>query len=147
MYDGNRLNNGLLTLTGTGDLFFNTENVREFLLRLNLSMIDVDRLDYIMRDMQMSGFEGMSIDIERLLESVILFYDIQKQEYKFGYKKNALSTIENVIVAYDSERRWIQSHPVVMYDSFLVKKCIDAVEKQFKEKKRRIIIVFFRKNL
>lgn len=101
---------------------------------LNSSIIDVDRLDYIMRDMQMSGFEGMSIDIERLLESVILFYDIQKQEYKFGYKKNALSTIENVIVAYDSERRWIQSHPVVMYDSFLVKKCIDAVEKQFKEK-------------
>ena len=39
-----------------------------------------------------------------------------------------------MIVAYDSERRWIQSHPVVMYDSFLVKKCIDAVEKQFKEK-------------
>ena len=34
LYDGNRLNNGLLTLTGTGDLFFNAENVREFLLRL-----------------------------------------------------------------------------------------------------------------
>lgn len=101
---------------------------------LNSSIIDVDRLDYIMRDMQMSGFENMSIDIERLLESVTLFYDAQKQEYKFGYKKNALSTIENVIVAYDSERRWIQSHPIVMYDSFLVKKCIDAVEKQFKEK-------------
>lgn len=101
---------------------------------LNSSIIDVDRLDYIMRDMQMSGFESTIIDIERLLESVVLFYDSQKQKYKFGYKKNALSTIENVVVAYDSERRWIQNHPVVMYDSFLVKKCINAVEKQFREK-------------
>lgn len=102
---------------------------------LNSSIIDIDRLDYIMRDMQMSGFESMSIDIERLLESTILFYDSERQEYRFGYKKNALSTIENVIVAYDSERKWIQSHPIVMYDSFLVKKCIDAVDKQFKKDK------------
>ena len=102
---------------------------------LNSSIIDIDRLDYIMRDMQMSGFESMSIDIERLLESTILFYDSERQEYRFGYKKNALSTIENVIVAYDSERKWIQSHPIVMYDSFLVKKCIDAVDKQFKDDK------------
>lgn len=101
---------------------------------LNSNIIDVDRLDYIMRDMQMSGFESISIDIERLLDSVTLIYNFQEQQYHFGYKKNALSTIENVVVAHDEERRWIQGHPVVMYDSFLIKKCITAVEQQFKEK-------------
>lgn len=101
---------------------------------LNSSIIDVDRLDYIMRDMQMSGFDSMSIDIERLLDSVTLIYDMQNQKYFLGYKKNALSTIENVVVAYDAECRWIQGHPVVMYDAFLVEKCIEAVEHQFKEK-------------
>lgn len=101
---------------------------------LNSSIIDVDRLDYIMRDMQMSGFDSTNIDIERLLESVTLIYDSQKQRYSFGYEKNALSTIENVVVAHDAERRWIQSHPVVMYDSYLVKKCINTVENQYKEK-------------
>lgn len=101
---------------------------------LNSNIIDVDRLDYIMRDMQMSGFDSISIDIERLLDSVTLIYNSQEQQYHFGYKKNALSTIENVVVAHDEERRWIQGHPVVMYDSFLVEKCIKAVEQQFKEK-------------
>lgn len=99
---------------------------------LNSSIIDVDRLDYIIRDTQMSGFDSTSIDIERLLESVTLIYDKQSCGYYFGYKKNALSTIVNVVLAHDAERRWIQGHPVVMYDSFLIKKCINTVEQEFK---------------
>ena len=99
---------------------------------LNSSIIDVDRLDYIIRDTQMSGFDSTSIDIERLLESVTLIYDRQGCTYHFGYMKNALSTIINVVLAHDAERRWIQAHPVVMYDSFLIKKCISAVENKFK---------------
>lgn len=101
---------------------------------LNSSIIDVDRLDYIIRDTQMSGFDSTSIDIERLLESVTLIHDQQKCIYCMGYKKNALSTIVNVVLAHDAERRWIQAHPIVMYDSFLIKKCINAVEKEFKAK-------------
>lgn len=109
--------------------------VRNALIQmLNSSIIDVDRLDYIIRDTQMSGFDSTSIDIERLLESVTLIYDQREQNYYFGYKKNALSTIVNVVLAHDAERRWIQGHPVVMYDSFLVEKCISAVEMEFKAK-------------
>jgi len=101
---------------------------------LNSSIIDVDRLDYIMRDMQMSGFDSMTIDIERLLDGITLIYESQKQKYCLGYMKNAISTIENVVIAHDEERRWIQAHPVVMYDSFLVENCIRAVESQFRQK-------------
>lgn len=109
--------------------------VRNALIQmLNSSIIDVDRLDYIIRDTQMSGFDSTSIDIERLLESVTLIHDKQTCGYDFGYKKNALSTIVNVVLAHDAERRWIQGHPVVMYDSFLIKKCIDTVEQEFKAK-------------
>ncbi len=100
---------------------------------LNSSIIDVDRLDYIIRDTQMSGFDSTSIDVERLLESVTLLYDNERGVYKFGYKKNALSTIVNVVLAHDAERRWIQGHPIVMFDSFLIKQCIKAVEQKFKE--------------
>ena len=100
---------------------------------LNSSIIDVDRLDYIMRDTQMSGFDSTSIDIERLLDSVIIVQDEEKH-YHFGYKKNAISTIENVLLAHDAERRWIQGHPVVIYDSFLVKECLGATDKVYKVK-------------
>lgn len=111
---------------------------------LNSSIIDVDRLDYIMRDMQMSGFDSINIDIERLLESVTLIFDENvNEEYRFGYKKNALSTIEYVIVAHDAERRWIQNHPIIMYDTFLVKKSISEIERQFKEENKDCI---FQKN-
>lgn len=115
-----------------------TYGLRNALIQLlNSSIIDVDRLDYIIRDMQMTGFYSTSIDIERLLESVTLIFDVQKNQYHFGYEKKALSTLVNVVVAHDAERRWIQGHPITMYDSFLVKKCIDAVEKQFREKQSK----------
>ena len=96
---------------------------------LNSSIIDVDRLDYIMRDTQMSGIESIAIDVERLLESVTIFQETDGT-YHSAYKKNALSTIENVVLAYDAERRWIQGHPVIMYDSFLVKECLSAIDKK-----------------
>lgn len=100
---------------------------------LNSSIIDVDRLDYIMRDTQMTGFDSTSIDIDRLLDSVIIIKN-DNDEYQLAYKKNAISTIENVILAYDAERRWIQGHPVVIYDSFLIKECLTAIDRKFKVK-------------
>lgn len=99
---------------------------------LNSSVIDVDRLDYLARDRTMTGFESVKIDTERLLANVCLVnmnnVGINKQ-YTLGYYKNAASVIENVVVAHDSEKKWIQSNAVVLYDSFLVQKCIKGVEK------------------
>lgn len=109
-----------------------SKGIRNALIQLlNSSIIDVDRLDYIIRDTQMSGFDNTTIDVERLLESVTI---IKKKDgnYTLAYKKNALSTIDNVIISYDAERRWIQAHPVVIYDSYLVEQCLAAIEKHFK---------------
>lgn len=98
---------------------------------LNSSVIDVDRLDYLARDRTMTGFESVIIDTERLLSCVCLvnMKQVGNPHYVLGYYKNAASVIENVVVAHDSEKKWIQSHAVVLYDSFLVQKCIKAVEK------------------
>ena len=101
---------------------------------LNSSVIDVDRLDYLARDRLMTGFESARIDTDRLLASVCLINnssDETKPNYQMGYYKNALSVIESVIVAHDGERKWIQGHPVVLYDSFLVQKLIEAVESTY----------------
>ena len=98
---------------------------------LNSSVIDVDRLDYLARDRIMTGFENASIDTDRLLASVCLTNnstDDVNPKYHLGFYKNALSVIENVVVAHDGERKWIQSHAVVQYDSFLVQRCIRAIE-------------------
>lgn len=83
----------------------------------------------------MTGFDNMAIDIERLLDSFILYKDIKgDQNYHFAYKKSALSTLENVMICYDSERKWIQNQPVIKYESFLFNKCIEVLNKKFREK-------------
>lgn len=74
----------------------------------------------------MSGFQNVSIDYQRLLNSISV---VQKDgAYRLAYHKSALSIIESVIVAYDSEKKWIQSHPVVLYGHFLIQHSIEVVE-------------------
>lgn len=85
---------------------------------LNGELIDVDKLDYTIRDAYVTGYKSLSIDLERLLSG----YTLCKinEEYSAGYKRGALSVIENVIFANDLERRWIQNHPTILYDGQLV---------------------------
>lgn len=96
---------------------------------LNSTIIDVDRLDYVIRDSYVSGFQNMSIDYQRLLNSVCVAK--RDNRYHLAYHKNALSIIESVIFAYDAERKWIQNHPVVMYEHFLVQHAIDVTKRYY----------------
>lgn len=96
---------------------------------LNSSIIDVDKLDYLIRDSYVTGYDSISIDYERLLTSVsIRFID---SKYELVYNKGALSVLENVIYAHDSERKWIQNHPIVLYEHFLVQYAIRSTGKYF----------------
>ncbi len=85
---------------------------------LNGDLIDVDKLDYVVRDAYVTGYNSLTLDIERLLSG----YTIVRSAggYEVAFKKGALSVIENVIFANDLERRWIQSHPSILYDCWLV---------------------------
>lgn len=107
-----------------------TASVKNVLIQLlNSSIIDVDRLDYVMRDTKMSGFDNIAIDVDRLLDSVTIVKE--EDAYALAYKKNALSTIENVVLAHDAERRWIQNHPIILYDSYLVKAILKLIQDTF----------------
>lgn len=85
---------------------------------LNGELIDVDKLDYVIRDAYVTGYKSLSIDLDRLLAGYTLCK--MNEEYRAGYKRRALSVIENVIFANDLERRWIQNHPTILYDGQLV---------------------------
>lgn len=99
---------------------------------LNSNIIDVDRLEYVIRDVVMTGFKSTSIDYERLLGSICLIKIDSESRYYFGYRKNALSIIENVVIAYDAERQWIQNHPIILYDTYLVEESITIVNNSYK---------------
>lgn len=100
------------------------EGIKNCLIRLvNSTTIDVDKLDYITRDTRMSGFYNASIDINRLIKSVTAV----KTEGGIypAYRKNALSVIDNVFRAKTEQGAWMVSHPIVIYDSALLKACIN----------------------
>jgi HD superfamily phosphohydrolase len=105
---------------------------------LNSKTIDVDKLDYLIRDRVMTGHESTEIDFNRLLEYVTMVFvdkkmhqeiyknndeEIRKYSasyYQFAFLKGALSVLESVIIARDTEKRWLQSHPTVCYDSYIL---------------------------
>lgn len=94
---------------------------------LNGSLIDVDKLDYLMRDAYVTGYSTMKIDYERLLSGYVITKIKTKANgeiYRPAFKKGALSIIENITYANDLERRWIQSNPTILYDCKLIEHAI-----------------------
>ena len=88
---------------------------------LNSKFIDVDKLDYLIRDAYMTGFETVNIDYQRLLSSLNIIID-KNDNAHLVFEKNAISVIENVVYARDLEKKWIQIHPAVLYDIYLLEK-------------------------
>jgi hypothetical protein len=94
-----------------------------FIGMLNSKVIDVDRLDYLIRDAYTSGFATINIDYFRLLKAITV------KEYKdritLAYRKDAVSVIENVVYAHDAEKKWIQNHPIVLYEAYIIKHILE----------------------
>lgn len=105
---------------------------------LNSSTIDVDRLDYLIRDAFVMGYNSVSIDYTRLLNGIVLINDPNKH-ISLAYNKSALSVIENVIYAHDSEKKWIQNHPVILYEIFLIHRIINDVTQLYKKQTQKVL--------
>ena len=97
-----------------------------FILLLNSKVIDVDRLDYLIRDAYITGFDTVNIDYERLLKAITIV-ESSDGSYELAYYKEAISVIENVVYAHDVERKWIQNHPVVLYEAYILQHTISRL--------------------
>lgn len=109
-----------------------------FISMLNSKVIDVDRLDYLIRDAYITGYETVNIDYQRLLNAITVVED--EGTYQIAYKKNALSVIENVVYAHDAEKKWIQNHPAVLYETYLLKHIIMRLNKLLNDNKKGVRI-------
>ncbi|NLJ31433.1 MAG: HD domain-containing protein [Clostridiales bacterium] len=99
---------------------------------LNSSIIDVDRLDYVIRDYATIGFQNVQIDYMRLLNGMrILPYN---KHFCIGYHKSALSVIESAIYAHDAEKKWVQSHPSILYEMEVLKSAMNTLTSIFSSK-------------
>lgn len=107
----------------------NTKGIKNCLIRLlNSSTVDVDKLDYIARDTKMSGYDNIVLDTERLLNSAcIVCHD---NIYYPSFKKSALSVINNVVLAKNLQAKWIINHPIVVYESYILRRAIGEALKE-----------------
>lgn len=97
-----------------------------FIGMLNSKVIDVDRLDYLIRDAYTSGFETVNIDYTRLLNALTIVID--NGHYVTAYKKDAVSIIENVVYAHDAEKKWIHNHPIVLYETYILSHILEYLK-------------------
>jgi hypothetical protein len=110
---------------------------------LNGSLIDVDKLDYLIRDGYVTGFSTMALDVDRLFAgyTIVDYVDPSASTHRVAaYKRGALSVIENVTFANDLERHWIQNHPAILYDAKLVDLAISNYNIFMKSKYGKILI-------
>lgn len=95
---------------------------------LNGETFDVDRLDYLLRDARMAGYDCSAIDSERLLKALTIEIDPYKYEFRRALKKSALSVIESFINAYNELYIWAYGHHKVIYYAELYKQTINAID-------------------
>lgn len=84
-----------------------------FIELLNGAPVDVDKLDYILRDTWASGVKNVSIDVDRLLNAI--FVDFRDDGVQLGFKQSALSVIQSVVDGRNFLYQWVYSHHTVLY--------------------------------
>ena len=83
---------------------------------LNSSTIDMDKLDYLMRDAYMTGISSSSIDSARLLKNI----QINKTSYNITFAPQALPVIQSIVEARDNMYLWVYNHHITVYTNFLM---------------------------
>ncbi len=101
---------------------------------LNGKAIDVDKLDYILRDTWASGVQNTAVDIARLFASA-LFYCDNGGTVQFCYAKSALSVLQNVVDARNYLYEWVYNHHTVLYYAKLLDRSIRKLAKHLAKPK------------
>ncbi len=96
---------------------------------LNGHTIDVDKLDYIIRDTWASGCDNTAIDTQRLLNAVSVGY--LDDGLVLAFEKSALSVIQSVVTSRNYLYRWIYSHHKVTYNEWLLETAVKGLCEEF----------------
>lgn len=88
--------------------------------------IDVDRLDYVMRDSLRAGVESWSIDRDRLLESIEIRAGAN-EKWIIGLNTRAVSSVESLLEQRVQYYRWVIHHPAALVADTALSRAFDAL--------------------
>ncbi len=86
---------------------------------LNSQSVDVDKLDYLIRDNFMTGSVAPKIDIERLILSLTIDPD-----YRLSFTPMGIPSLISIKDSRDFLYLWVYNHHTVVYTDFLYKTAI-----------------------
>ena len=90
---------------------------------LNGSAIDVDKLDYILRDTWASGVQNTSVDIDRLLAAARIHRG-DNDRLTLCFHKSALSVLQTVLNARNYLYEWIYGDHTILYYAELLDRAV-----------------------
>lgn len=102
---------------------------------LNSSIMDVDRMDYLGRDTQMSGFVNAPVDLECLGRSVTAVVGDQGH-LEPAFREEAINVIDTMFHAKLSHDAWVLAHPAGGYDAALREHCIRRIDEMARTAKK-----------
>lgn len=98
----------------TVDLFHIHKRKNVIVRLLNSKIIDVDKLDYIIRDSYLTGIGTPAIDTQRLFRN--MYFD---KNYSLVFTSRAVPALQNMIDARDGLYLYVYNHHAVVYSDFL----------------------------
>lgn len=102
-----------------------------FIELLHGDIIDADKFDYICRDKWASGYQSNSVDVDRIINSIVLY---KKQEkYQIAYSKSALYEIQALIDNKNFQSNWVFKHRQVVYEQKIFKDCVRKLIERLQE--------------
>ena len=114
-------------LPGVGDELLGVRNC--LIQLLNSSVLDVDRLDYMMRDTQMSGYVNAPLDLACLARSVTAV--MEDGMLVNAYREDALRVFDLMFQAKLSHDTWVLAAPAGAYDAALRRHCIRQLGEEY----------------
>ena len=93
-----------------------------FIDLLHGDIIDADKFDYVCRDKWASGYQSNSVDVDRIINSIILLKE--DGTYRIVYSKNALYEIQALVDNKNFQQNWVFKHRQVVYEQKIFKDCV-----------------------
>lgn len=107
--------------------------IRNCLIQLlNCSVLDVDRLDYMLRDTRMSGYVNAPLDVACLAQAVTAVREENRMLVP-GYRDSALRVFDLMFQAKLSHDAWVLAAPAGAYDAALRAHCIRLLNRNIQD--------------
>ncbi|WP_047394893.1 HD domain-containing protein [Cetobacterium sp. ZOR0034] len=117
----------------TGNLYKKDGVIKDYWARnimisiVNSDSIDVDKLDYLMRDNHMCGYPAPHIDVPRLLRSMYI------KNKKLCFSSSGIPALQSIIDSRDMLYLWVYNHHIPVYTDYITSDIIRHIIAKEKE--------------